>query len=898
MAENVSLHVLVRLLQSLVLMFLSQLVVPGYGQKTALSGDMRTMLKVRDDLLGIPENKVILQDWSSQDNPCNWTRVDCEEIGISSVVVRRIDLNHRNLTGPVPPSIGLLLNLTDITADGNQFSSIPQGFFQAKQLRLISFRNNLISGKVLDKLTTFQSLRVLQLGQNLISGRVDPLARLNRSAVEVIDLSGNSLQGSLTTFSGFSRLVSLRLGRNQLTGDLGTLEELTSINDVSLEENNFNGTIPTSIISRMSSVNLSRNSLRGTFTLREIFVPGFITTLDLSENRIQQVAPEFQSPGNQSTTESALDFFWARGVRKITLGGNGLSGSIVSFPESASTFNLSHNMLSGNLPEDTRATFYANVETLLLNNNSLTGPVPKGFWNMEKAATMDLSGNQFTGALPGGAIIMPSLQALNLSRNTFSGPIPAEISNLMRNFNLRTVDLSFNNFSGPLPRDFPQGENYTYLFTGNPGLCTDDDFFRKENSLTRCSKPSRAAVIARWAGAGSSLGVVLLLTTVSLCLWRLKVVKDNEMDEDLVRAVNSGLISTRLIPLKELEKATSNFAEETKIGEGGFGSVYRGFLEGKKVAIKKSSDAVLHLVQGKQMFMNEVQILSGVNHPSLVSLVGCCMTKKHALLVFEYVPQGTLAEHLYYRRGEGLDWNQRLKIARQTANALSYLHFMADPPIYHRDVKSANILLDDELNAKVADFGISKVVPYQQFSTDHISTTTGVEGTPGYVDPEYYVNFRLTDKSDVYSFGVVLLELITSRAPLDFRRGERDNTLVKMATNLLRTNALHLLVDPMLMIVFDDNEDVKKNILSVAELALRCVHRLPLNRPDMQQVAREIEALSSVQFHVGAYKSTMEEEDMDFIWTAYPAASRGSPSPYERATGSSGSMEFRFGFGR
>ncbi|KAL3697478.1 hypothetical protein R1sor_011554 [Riccia sorocarpa] len=897
MAENVSLSAFLKLLQSLVLVLLSQLVISAYGQKKGFSGDMGTMLKIRDELLATSENRAILQDWKAEDFPCNWTRVDCEQVG-SSVVVRRIDLNHRNLTGPVPSSIGLLLNLTDITADGNLFSSIPQGFFQAKQLRLISFRKNLINGTVLDKLTTFQSLRVLSLAQNLISGRIDPLARLNRSAVEVIDLAGNKLQGSLITFSGFSRLISLRLGQNQLSGDLGTLEQLTAINDVSLEENNFNGTIPTSIISRMISVNLSRNSLQGSFKLNEIFIPGFISSLDLSENRLLQVVPEVQKLGNLNSTKSGgLDFFWARAVSKISLGANGLTGNIVSFPESTSTLNLSHNMLSGSLPDDTRATFYANVETLLLNNNSLSGPMPQSFWNMEKAVTVDLSGNHFNGGLPVGAIFMPSLQKLNLSRNSFSGPIPSNFSNLIRNFSLRIIDFSFNNFSGPVPQDLPQGQGFIYSFVGNPGLCSDEDFFRRDYSLPQCSKPSKAAEVARWTGVAVSLGFVLLLTTTSLGLWRLKVARDNEMDGDLVRAVNCGVITTRLIPLKELQNATSSFADEAKIGEGGFGSVYKGIYDGKKVAIKKSSNGILHLTQSKQMFMNEVQILSAVSHHSLVSLVGCCMTRKHALLVFEYIPQGTLAEHLHFRRGEGLDWNQRLKIALQTAEALSYLHFMADPPVYHRDVKSANILLDDDLNAKVADFGISKLVPYPQFSNDHVSTTTVVEGTPGYVDPEYYISFRLTDKSDVYSFGVVLLELITSRAPLDFRRGERDNTLVKMATHLVRTNALHLLVDPMLVIVFDDDEQVKKSILSVADLALRCVHRNPLARPDMQEVATELGALSSVQFHSQAHT---KEEDDEFIPTAYPVSFRGPSSLYESANASysSGSMDFRLGLGR
>ncbi|KAG6554141.1 hypothetical protein Mapa_004057 [Marchantia paleacea] len=877
-----------KLVPCFVIVLLSQLVIPAHGQKARVAADIQTMLKVREELFGIPENKMILDDWSVEPYPCNWTRVECEGVG-ASATVRRIDLNQRNLAGPVPPSIGLLLNLTHISADGNRFDSIPSNFFKAKQLKFISFRNNLITGNVLDRLSAFQSLRVLLLGQNLLSGRIDSLSRLNRSAVQAIDLAGNGMQGNLSTLSGFTKLTILHLGQNQLTGELGTIRDMPSMYDLSLEDNNFTGSIPLSTLSGMISVNLSRNLLQGTFTLNEIFVPGTINSLDLSDNRFTEVVPEFLDSRNLSA-QSTLDFFWARGVSKILLGGNGLTGSIGSFPESAATLNLSHNSLGGDLPQTGKATFFDGMETLLLNNNSFTGPIPAGFWTMANAVTMDLSRNQLNGTLPAGPVFMPSLQTLNLSWNLLSGRIPADISNMTRNFRLRTVDLSFNNLSGPLPPGLPQGDNYSYSFIGNPGLCSDDEFFRRAHLLVRCSKASKAAQ-ALWAGVGSMLVLVLIMIGVLLVLWRKQVAKDNRMDADLVKAVNHGLISTRLIPLRQLKTATSNFAEEAKIGEGGFGSVYKGFLEGKEVAIKKSSNAILQLVASKQMFMNEVQIMSSVNHRYLVSLLGCCMTSKSALLVFEYVPQGTLAEHLYCRRGQGLDWNQRLKIARQTAEALSYLQFTANPPIYHRDVKSANILLDEQLNAKVADFGISKLAPNLDATTHY--STLAVQGTPGYIDPEYYVSYQMTGKSDVYSFGVVLLELITSRAPLDYRRGERDSTLVKMATHLVRTDALHLLVDPMLMIVFDDEEEVKKSILSVAELALRCVDRSPDDRPDMQQVAIEIEALSSVHYHV----SKAEDDDMEVIPIANPVARRPLAS-YASATTGAGSMEFQSPFGR
>ncbi|KAH7430476.1 hypothetical protein KP509_09G101600 [Ceratopteris richardii] len=215
-----------------------------------------------------------------------------------------------------------------------------------------------------------------------------------------------------------------------------------------------------------------------------------------------------------------------------------------------------------------------------------------------------------------------------------------------------------------------------------------------------------------------------------------------------------------------MKRATRNFARDRLLGSGGFGDVYWGILDdGTDVAVKS---AKVGNMKGIDQVLNEVRVLSQVNHRSLVMLLGCCVEAEQPLLVYEYIPNGTLLEHLQGdKHGAYLDWPTRLKVAAQTAEGLSYLHFSANPPIYHRDVKSSNILLDADLNAKVSDFGLSRLA---QVDLTHISTCA--QGTLGYLDPEYYRNYQLTDKSDVYSFGVVLLELVTSQKAIDFGRGQ------------------------------------------------------------------------------------------------------------------------------
>ncbi|KAF3677684.1 putative serine/threonine-protein kinase [Capsicum annuum] len=294
-------------------------------------------------------------------------------------------------------------------------------------------------------------------------------------------------------------------------------------------------------------------------------------------------------------------------------------------------------------------------------------------------------------------------------------------------------------------------------------------------------------------------------------------------------------MGVHLFDYNELEEATNNFDSKKELGDGGYGTVYKGKLrDGRVVAVK-------HLYENNckrvEQFMNEIDILTRLHHPNLVTLYGC--TSHHSrelLLVYEYIPNGTVADHLHGGDSErrSLSWNTRMKIAIETANALAYLHAS---DVIHRDVKTNNILLDNNFCVKVADFGLSRLFP---LDVTHVSTAP--QGTPGYVDPEYYECYQLTDKSDVYSFGVVLIEFISSLPAVDICRHRHEINLSNMAINKIQSNALHELVDSNLG--FDTDDKVRSMITAVAELAFQCLQNDGDMRPSMQEV---VEALLRIR---------------------------------------------------
>lgn len=285
------------------------------------------------------------------------------------------------------------------------------------------------------------------------------------------------------------------------------------------------------------------------------------------------------------------------------------------------------------------------------------------------------------------------------------------------------------------------------------------------------------------------------------------------------------------LTLNQVTRATNNFSPSSRIGEGGFGTVYRAQLEdGQVVAIKRAKKELFESLQNE--FSSEVQLLAKIDHRNLVKLLGYIDRGNERLIITEYVPNGTLREHLDGQRGKILDFNQRLEIAIDVAHGLTYLHLYGEKQIIHRDVKSSNILLTENMRAKVADFGFARLGPVESDQT-HISTK--VKGTVGYLDPEYMKTYQLTPKSDVYSFGVLLIEILTGHRPVDLKRSVEERVTLRWAFNKYSEGRVVELVDPSMEEVVD-----AEVLMKMFSLAFQCAAPIRADRPDMKSVGEHL----------------------------------------------------------
>nr|XP_010927469.2 wall-associated receptor kinase 5 [Elaeis guineensis] len=373
---------------------------------------------------------------------------------------------------------------------------------------------------------------------------------------------------------------------------------------------------------------------------------------------------------------------------------------------------------------------------------------------------------------------------------------------------------------------------------------------------------------------GAGFGLLLLAALSSLLYLILKKRRHIKLKEKFFKK-NGGLLLqqqisslegsapvTRLFTKKELVKATDNYKESHILGQGGAGTVYKGILPDKSiVAIKKSKISddgeIGH-------FINEVVVLSQINHRNVVKLLGCCLETRVPLLVFEFVPNGSLSHHLH---GEGhkasLSLECRLRIATEVAGALAYLHSAASIPIIHRDVKPSNILLDENYTAKVSDFGTSRLVPFNQKGLESL-----IRGTFGYVDPEYFLTGMFTDKSDVYSFGVVLVELLTGEKPVVATKSMEFTNLAMQFSSHVKEGRLFKILEERVL-----QEGSPELLRAVADLANRCLRLKWEKRPAMKEVAMELEGLRTSYKHPWVEKN---EEEGDHLLMAAKCSTSGT----------------------
>ncbi|XP_048438239.1 probable LRR receptor-like serine/threonine-protein kinase At5g45780 isoform X2 [Pyrus x bretschneideri] len=433
----------------------------------------------------------------------------------------------------------------------------------------------------------------------------------------------------------------------------------------------------------------------------------------------------------------------------------------------------------------------SHLQTLLLQNNQLSGPIPAEIGWLSELQTLDLSGNQFSGDIPSSLGLLTHLSYLRLNRNKLSGHIPKLVADLT---GLSFLDLSFNNLSGPTPKIQAKG----YSVTGNSFLCNP-------------SSPDSAQICT---GVSKPINVQ----------------QDYEFD----------ISQLKRFSYRELQIATGNFSSKSILGQGGYGVVYKGCLPNRTmIAVKRLRDPNF---TGEVQFQTEVEMIGLALHRNLLRLYGFCMTPNERLLIYPFMPNGSVADRLREtgREKPSLDWNRRLCIALGAARGLLYLHEQCNPKIIHRDVKAANILLDESYEAVVGDFGLAKLLDRRE---SHV--TTAVRGTVGHIAPEYLSTGQSSEKTDVFGFGILLLELVTGQKALDAGNGQvQKGMILDLVRTLHEEKRLEVLVDRDLKGCFDAIE-----LEQCVELALQCTQSSPILRPKMSDVLKILEGLVGQSGH-------------------------------------------------
>ncbi|MBA0796040.1 hypothetical protein Gohar_006840 [Gossypium harknessii] len=511
------------------------------------------------------------------------------------------------------------------------------------------------------------------------------------------------------------------------------------------------------------------------------------------------------------------------------------------------------NRLSGDIHNLFSNSVSWKIEDLNLSNNIFYGSLPQSLGNLSYLMYLDLHGNKFTGAIPSEIGNLMQLEYFDVSGNRLSGQIPEEVCSL---FSLFYLNLEENRLGGPVPRN-GICQNLSKIFlAGNNDLCG-----RITGLECQIRSSERSSLLNAWGLAGIVAASVFIIFASAFVVrrWIMRSGQlsdpeeieesklNNFLDQNLCFLSSSSRskeplsinIATFEQPLLKLTlgdilEGTHHFCKTNIIGDGGFGTVYKAKLpSGKTVAVKKLSQAK---TQGNREFIAEMETLGKVKHQNLVPLLGYCSLGEEKLLVYEYMINGSLDLWLRNRSGalDVLDWSKRFKIAVGAAQGLAFLHHGFIPHIIHRDIKASNILLSEDFEAKVADFGLARLI-----SACETHVSTDIAGTFGYIPPEYGQSGRSTTKGDVFSFGVILLELVTGKEPTgpEFKEIEGGN-LVGWVTKKIKKGQAADVLDPVVMSV-----DSKQMMLQVLSIAAVCLAENPANRPTMLQVLKLLKGI-------------------------------------------------------
>ncbi|KAJ3670073.1 hypothetical protein LUZ60_010397 [Juncus effusus] len=743
-------------------------------------------------------------------NLSNLVRLDAANCGLTGEIpveiskLQKLDtlfLQVNGLAGTIPAQLGNLTSLKSLDLSNNALTGeIPPAFSKLNNLTLLNLFRNKLHGEIPDFIGDLPSLQVLQLWENNFTGIIPIKLGLN-GQLQNLDLSSNKLTGSLPSNLCFgNKLQTLIALGNFLFGPIpDSIGKCKSLNRIRLGENYLNGSIPPGLLSlpKLTQVELQDNLLTGDFPSTNGSIN--LGEISLSNNQLTGVLPI--SIGNFS------------GVQKLLLDRNSFSGEI---PKEI-----------GNLNQLSKADF---------SGNSFSGKITPEISKCKLLTYLDLSRNNLTGRIPDEITNMRILNYLNLSRNQLEGSIPVEISTMQ---SLTAVDFSYNNLSGLVPGTGQFSYFNSTSFLGNPNLCGPYLRACNPNLLSPQSKPKPHGSLSN----SFKLLIVIGLLIFSIAFASVAILKARSLKQS-TQGRNWKLTAFQRLDFSS-DDILSSLKEENIIGKGGAGIVYKGVMaNGECVAVKRLP-VMTRNSSHDHGFNAEIQTLGRIRHRHIVRLLGFCSNQETNLLIYEFMPNGSLGELLHGKKGGHLHWSTRCKIAVEAAKGICYLHHDCSPSILHRDVKSNNILLDTDFEAHVADFGLAKFLR----DTGASECMSAIAGSYGYIAPEYAYTLKVDEKSDVYSFGVVLLELLTGRKPVgEFGDGVDIVQWVRATTNSSKEQVVKIL-DPRL-----EESVPAREAEHVFYVAMLCVEEQSVQRPTMREVVQMLGELP---------KQVEEEEEED-----------------------------------